>query len=230
MPVKKISKIDIDQEASRLLQPFQVSELGYVNDFAVSVFICQGAIDWHRHLDQDELFLVQRGAITLETEWGHTRLRPDEMAVASKGVAHRSSSFLWSTVLLFRPRVMSHRKNGDRRTRGGTEGKALHKVSTAKAARQLAEPFKPVDLVTVEDCIVRLSLIRGTLPWRRHELYDKLFLVFEGTMTLGTEWGAVSLKAGEMVIVPKGVLYRPAASERAIVLLFEKKALVSTVG
>jgi mannose-6-phosphate isomerase-like protein (cupin superfamily) len=222
-----VKKIDVAQEAAKLSHPFQMIELGYVDDFAVSVFICQGAIDWHRHFDEDELFLVQSGVITLETEWGNTRLRPDEMAVAPKGVAHRSSSFLWSTVLLFRPQVMSQRKNGDRRIAGPSEGKSLHKVSVARAVKQLTDPFKPVNLATVDDAIMRLQLVLGTSTWQCHSLHDRLFLVFEREMTIDTEQGEVLLTAGEMAIVPKGMLHRLTASERAAVLLFGKKALGS---
>ena len=223
-----VEKINVAQEAAKLSHPFQMIELGHVDDFAVSAFICQGTIDWHRHIDQDELFLVHSGIIALESEWGNTRLRPDEMAVVPKGVGHRSSSFLWSTVLLFQPDVMSHRKNGDWRTVAPSQGRSLHKVSTAQAAQQLTEPFTPVDLVTVEDFVMRLALIHGSFPWHRHTQHDELFLLFEGQMALDTEEGKVPLEAGDMAIVPKGVLHRPTASEQAIALLFEKKALVST--
>lgn len=225
-----IERIDIAHEANKLLQPFQMADLGYVNDFVVSVFICQGAIDWHRHFDQDELFLVQSGVITLETEWGNTRLRPDEMAVAPKGVAHRSSSFLWSTVLLFRPQIMFQRKNGDRRTATPPQGKSLHKVSVTKVASQLTETFAPVDLMTVEDCVMRLVLLLGASPWHRHEGHDELFLVFAGEMRLDTEQGNITLKAGEMAIVPSGVVHRSVASEQAEALLFAKKALIGVQG
>jgi len=223
-----IEKVDIAQAATRLSEPFHMAHLGYVDDFSVSVFICQGKIEWHRHIDEDELFLVHSGIITLESAWGNTRLRPDEMAVVPKGVAHRSSSVLRSTVLLFQPSVMSHRKNGDRRTTAPPEGKSLHKVSVAKAAQKLTEPFQPVDLLTVEDCVMRLALIQGPFPWHLHRSHDELFLVFEGRMTLGTEQGNVPLTAGEMAIVPQGMLHRPAALARTIVFLFEKKALIST--
>lgn len=223
-----VEKVNIAQAAARLSQPFHMARLGYVDDFTVSVFICQGTIPWHRHIDQDELFLVQTGVITLESDWGNARLRPDEMAVVPKGVAHRSSSFLWSTVLLFQAGVMSDRKNGDRRTVAPSEGQALHKVSVARAAQRLKEPFKPLDLITVEDFAMRLSLIRGAFPWHHHTRQDEMFLLFEGQMTLEIEGGGLSLKAGDMAIVPKGVPHRPAASERAVALLFEKKALVST--
>ncbi len=223
-----ITKIDVAQEATRLLQPFQIADLGYVDDFAVSVFICQGTLDWHRHIDHDELFLVQSGVITLESEWGNIRLRPDEMAVVPKGVLHRSSSFLWSTVLLFQPRVAADRKNGDRRTVAPPKGRTLAKVSVPKAAGLLTEPFKPLDLLAIEDCVMRLALFQGDFAWHRHTAHDELFLVFEGDIKLSGRQEDIALKAGEMAIVTKGVLHSPSAPEQAVVLLFEKQALIST--
>jgi len=219
-----IKKIDIAQQAARLLQPFQMAHLGYVDDFAVSVFICQGTLDWHRHIDRDELFLVQSGVINLETEWGNVRLRPDEMAVVPKGVKHRSSSFLWSVVLLFQPQIMAHRKNGDRRVDAPPEGKALHKVNVIQAVRESKFPFQPLDLVTVDDGVMRLLFVRGKERYQDSGTRDKLFLVFEGEVSLDMRQGDVNLQAGEMIIIPKGMLYRLASLEEAIVLLFEKKS------
>jgi mannose-6-phosphate isomerase-like protein (cupin superfamily) len=225
-----LKTINVAQEASRLLQPFQMAHLGYVDDLAVSVFVCQGAIAWHRHVDQDELFLVQSGAIVLETEWGSTRLRPDEMAVVPKGVEHRSSSFLWSTVLLFRQQVMSDRKNGDRRTAALTEGGALHKISVAEAAKRLRVPFQPIELARVEESHLGLALLHGQLPWRRNDRYDELFFLFEGEARLGVERGTAALGAGEMAIVPGGMRYRLAASEPAKLLVFAKKTRIGADG
>ena len=89
-------------------------DLVQVDDLALSIYLCQGTMPLHRHLDQDELFLVHSGTISLESEWGTAILRPGELAVAPKGVGHRSSSLLRSLVLLLQPRLMVNRRNGDR--------------------------------------------------------------------------------------------------------------------
>lgn len=218
----RLKAINVAQEASRLLQPFHMAHLGYVDDVAVSVFVCQGTIAWHRHVDQDELFLVQSGSVVLETEWGNTRLLPDEMAIVPKGVEHRTSSFLWSTVLLFRQQVMSDRKNGDRRTVALSEGDALHKVSVMAAAKRLRGAFQPIELTSMEDNRVRLALIHGEWAWQKGGQCAELFLLYDGEMTLHTEAETVVLTAGEMTIVPGEMRYRLAAQEPAVVLQFGK--------
>ncbi len=53
-----------------------------------------------RHTDQDELFLVYSGTISLESDWGTVILRPGELAVIPKGLGHRSSALMRSHVLL----------------------------------------------------------------------------------------------------------------------------------
>ena len=107
--------ISIADQAGRLTEPFTMIDLASIDDLVLSVFLCQGTLPRHRHLDQDELFLVHSGTISLESDWGTAILRPGEMAVAPKGVGHRSSSLLNSQVLLLQPRLMVNRRNGNRR-------------------------------------------------------------------------------------------------------------------
>ena len=45
---------------------------------------------WHRNMDCDELIFCYQGGINWETELGNLSLRPGEMFVIPKGIAHRS--------------------------------------------------------------------------------------------------------------------------------------------
>ena len=45
---------------------------------------------WHRNMDCDELIFCYKGGIRWETELGNISLRPGEMFVIPKGIAHRS--------------------------------------------------------------------------------------------------------------------------------------------
>jgi len=45
---------------------------------------------WHRNMDCDELIFCYQGGINWETELGNISLRPGEMFVIPKGIAHRS--------------------------------------------------------------------------------------------------------------------------------------------
>ena len=45
---------------------------------------------WHRNMDCDELIFCHKGGIRWETELGNIALRPGEMFVIPRGIAHRS--------------------------------------------------------------------------------------------------------------------------------------------
>jgi quercetin dioxygenase-like cupin family protein len=60
-----------------------------VNDQYVKVAKVRGQIAWHKHDDEDELFLVISGKLVIQFEGGkETVLNPGEMCVVPKGVLH----------------------------------------------------------------------------------------------------------------------------------------------
>ena len=215
--------VNVAEEAARLTEPFSLIELAYVDYFVVDVFICYGAVVWHKHIDQDELFLVQSGAISLETAWGNLELGPSELAVVPKGVGHRSSSSLWSVVLLFQPQALADRRNGDRRIFVLEGQRRIEKVSVSAEAARLLDHSEPRDLICLDDFVVRLSLCLGESHWHQHEGRDEFLFVQEGVVELGTEGETVSVRAGEMTVVPKGMVHRLTPDDRAVVMLLERQ-------
>ncbi len=220
-----LEKINISQEARRLTKPFSMIELAYVDDFVVNVYICQGTIAWHRHIDQDELFLVHSGVITLDSEWGSVLLQPNELAVVPKGVGHRSSSFVWSVVLLFQPKFLPDRKNGDRRLFVPQDEGLLQKFNLDKEAARLISPFSTREVVYIEDFVIRLVVCQGSSHWHRHADQDELFLVQKGEVFVESEEGDVALQEGELTVLPKGTMHRHASAERATILFFGRQSL-----
>ena len=210
--------ISIADQAGRLTEPFTMIDLASIDDLVLSVFLCQGTLPRHRHLDQDELFLVHSGTISLESDWGTAILRPGEMAVAPKGVGHRSSSLLNSQVLLLQPRLMVNRRNGNRRIFALKEEKSLEKVNVLAVGRQIVVPFRPVVLADLDTFAVWLTLCEGVGPWQQTDLQDSLVFCHDGKLTLETEHGQGDLESGELVIVPKGTAFRLSSEARSLVL------------
>lgn len=217
-----LEKIDLAQEAARLSEPFTMIDLAQVDDLALSVFLCQGTLPLHRHLDQDELFLVHSGTISLESDWGNVILRPGELAVVPKGLGHRSSSLLRSLVLLFQPRLVVNRRNGHRRLFALEGAGHLEKTSLPAVGRQIAVPFRPIAVAHLDTFALNLLLCQGTGPWWQPQRGSSLVLCYDGHLTLDSDLGQISLQAHELVVVPKGIAFRVSSTSRAVMLNVER--------
>jgi hypothetical protein len=197
-------------------------DLAQIDDLVLSVYLCQGTMPLHRHLDQDELFLVHSGTISLESEWDTVILRPGELAVVPKGLGHRSSSLLHSLVLLLQPRLIVNRRNGDRRLFALKHEGRLEKVNVTAMGHQVAIPFQPVTLADLDTFTLNVLLCRGTGPWWCTDQQSSLVLCHDGMLTLDSELGQVPLQAGELVVVPRGIAYQLSSVDRALMLSLQR--------
>lgn len=64
----------------------------------------------------------------------------------------------------------------------------------------------------------------GEFPFHKHDTTDDFFLVLEGEMIMDIEGEeSRTVKAGDLFVVPKGVVHRPRAESEVKVLLIEPK-------
>lgn len=209
---------NLSTTAAGLERPFSLLQLATVGDLALSVFVCQGQIHWHRHLDEDELFLVHEGVVTLDTQRGRLMLHSEELAVVPKGLSHRTSSQLRSVVVLIRPAVLTERKNGHRHTALGGEP-PLEKVRLARVGNTLGDAYRAATLARVEDFDVLLMSAQGFGPSESAAPHGALWLVVRGSVGVEVDGGAgARLEAGELTVVPAGTTYRLSAAQPSLVI------------
>jgi mannose-6-phosphate isomerase-like protein (cupin superfamily) len=92
------------------------------------------------------------------------------------------------------------------------------------------DPWFNQTLTTVSDCVVRLAVIEGRLvDWHKHEHEDEFFLVLEGRLELEVE-GREPFVLGprQGVTIPRGIVHRPHALGRTVVLMVEPATVVPT--
>jgi homogentisate 1,2-dioxygenase len=220
---KTLEKVNYAQEAAQLTEPFTMIDLAQVDDLSLSVFLCQGTgMPFHRHLDQDELFMVHSGTISVDSDWGNVVLRHGELSVVSKGLSHRSSSLIRSLVLLFQPRLLVNRRNGDRHLFSLKNAGHLEKVSIPAMGRQIVNPHTPVTLANLDTFALNLLLCTETGDWRRYEGQSSLVLCYAGDVIVDSDLGRESLQGGELLVVPKGTAYRLSSRGRSLVLELQR--------
>jgi mannose-6-phosphate isomerase class I len=83
---------------------------------------------------------------------------------------------------------------------------------------QIAVPFSPVTLAHVDTYALNLILCLATGPWWQTERQSSLVLCYDGELVLDSELGQISMRQGELVVVPKGTTYRLSGADRALVL------------
>lgn len=75
---------------------------------------------------------------------------------------------------------------------------------------------------------LRLVKILGAFDWHSHADEDELFFVHRGEFTMEFRDRDVLLRAGDLLVVPRGVEHRPVAARECEVVLFEPAATVNT--
>ena len=104
--------MNLAREAARLTEFWsqQVVATGNSNLFKVARGI--GSTNWHRHDDQDEVFLVIEGRITIQMRDRDVELEPGDLFVIPRGTEHCPIAHEEARFLLVGPEVTSNAEGG----------------------------------------------------------------------------------------------------------------------
>ena len=94
----------------------------------------------------------------------------------------------------------------------------------------IKEEWTPKIIGELNNQFIKLCKLKGDFVWHSHENEDELFMVIKGTLLIDFRDGrTVSIKEGEVIIIPKGVEHRPHTNgELVLNLLFEPKSTQHT--
>ncbi|MGL5809902.1 MAG: cupin domain-containing protein [Nocardioides sp.] len=92
--------------------------------------------------------------------------------------------------------------------------------------------WSPRILAQINDYDLRVAKVRGEYLWHRHPDTEELFLVLDGRLDLGLRDANseehVHLKRGDVYVVPRNHLHRPASTEGATLILVEPTGTLTT--
>jgi mannose-6-phosphate isomerase-like protein (cupin superfamily) len=103
-----------------------------------------------------------------------------------------------------------------------------HVVDLADKLGLFSEHWSPKVVARLNDYEIKLAKLKGEFVWHTHDDTDELFLVIEGSLTLQLRDGDVTLRAGQLYVVPRGVEHCPIADGDVSVMLVEPAGVVNT--
>ena len=99
-----MEKINIAQKFSSFRDHWSPKIVGDLNDHQVKLVRLKGEFVWHKHDEQDEMFLVVGGRITIRFRDRDVDLASGEMLIVPKGVEHMPVAAEEALVVLVEPR------------------------------------------------------------------------------------------------------------------------------
>jgi mannose-6-phosphate isomerase-like protein (cupin superfamily) len=93
------------------------------------------------------------------------------------------------------------------------------KVNLADKFAAFTDHWAPRIVGRYNDNEVRLVRVEGEFIWHSHPDTDELFLIIEGELEMEFRDRIEVLRAGEMIIVPRGTEHRPCARTGEVKLL-----------
>jgi len=83
-----MEKVNIREALASVTEHWSQKIIGEANGSLFKVAKGDGEIRWHKHDDQDELFILYKGHLTIQLRDQNIELYPDDMFIVPKGVEH----------------------------------------------------------------------------------------------------------------------------------------------
>ncbi len=101
-------------------------------------------------------------------------------------------------------------------------------INLVEKFERISEPWSPRIVAELNGSHVKLAKFKGEFIWHAHEREDEMFLVIEGSIRIRLEDRELTVGAGELAVIPRGVRHLPIADEEAKVLMLEPASTVNT--
>ncbi len=101
-------------------------------------------------------------------------------------------------------------------------------INIQEKLSKFEDHWSPRIVAEMNDYQFKLVKVQGDFVWHNHSDTDEVFLVIDGELGIEFRDGKVTLQAGEMYIVPKGVEHKPYAEKECMIMLVEPKGVVNT--
>ena len=103
-----MQKINLREKLALFSETWTPKIIAQLNGQELKLAKLEGEFVWHSHEEEDELFLVLEGALTIKLTSGEVHLEAGELFIVPKGVEHNPVSAQGAAVLLLEPAGTKH--------------------------------------------------------------------------------------------------------------------------
>ena len=104
----------------------------------------------------------------------------------------------------------------------------LQRMDVSEMVRECTDKWFNQTLTQVNESVVRLGIVEGEYHWHKHDNDDEFFYVVDGQLLIDLEDRTIELNPRQGVTIPKGVMHRPRAPKKTVMLMVETSEIQPT--
>jgi len=93
---------------------------------------------------------------------------------------------------------------------------------------RITETWQPRVIAEMNDYQLKVVKLQGDFVWHSHADTDETFIVLDGELRIDFRDGPLTLRAGELYVVPRGVEHKPYAEQEVQLMLIEPRGVLNT--
>ena len=106
---------------------------------------------------------------------------------------------------------------------------SLQLIDVPSLIEQCTDTWHNQTLCQVNESVVRLGILQGEYHWHKHDKEEEFFFTLAGKLIIDLEGGvSVELNPRQGFVVPKGVMHKPRAPVKTVVLMVETAGIIPT--
>ena len=104
----------------------------------------------------------------------------------------------------------------------------MKSVNLSEKFDKFSDYWAPRVIAEMNDYYFKLVKVKGKFVWHTHDDTDEIFIVLDGELIIEFRDKTITLKKGEMIVIPKGVEHKPASREECQIMIVEPKGVMNT--
>ena len=104
----------------------------------------------------------------------------------------------------------------------------LEKMDINQMVEDCTDKWFNQTLTQVNESVVRIGIVEGEYHWHKHDNDDEFFFVLSGQLLIDLEEETIELNPNQGVTITKGVMHRPRAPKKTVMLMVETSAIQPT--